>query len=58
MTDPLFTETNIDIGTLVLIAEILRHERGEDERDIIGASHAIGAAAKRLGAIRSNKPNA
>jgi hypothetical protein len=42
----------------VLIAEILRHERGEDERDIIGASHAIGAAAKRLGAIRSNKPNA
>lgn len=57
MTEPGWIATTIDLGTLKLVAEILRHERGEDERNIEDAATENAAAAKRLGAIRSNKPN-
>lgn len=58
MNDVDFITTKIDIGTVKLVAEILRHERGEDELDFNAAAEALAAACNRLGGVRRSKPNA
>ena len=57
MPDPLFTETTIDLGTLLIVAEILRFERGEEVRDLQSAATEIAAACDRLGGARRSKPH-
>jgi hypothetical protein len=40
----------IDGGLLVVVAEILRAERGLEQRDFIAAQEAISAALRRMNA--------
>lgn len=41
-------KTVIDVGTIVIVAEILRHERGTQERNSDNAKDEIIAAVNRL----------